>query len=213
MARVDITEAGKDKVSKAISVAEAKTSGEIVVVLARQSDDYIHVPLHIAAFFALASPLALPWLSSWFPWAAVSFWWLYLIQLACFILIALALSLAPLRYYITPRRLMRKYASRHAASQFLSLNLHTTRGRTGILIFVSLLERYCEVVGDTEIANKVPQSDWQEIVDEMLPYLGQGKIAEGLAHGVERSGAILAKHFPPGRANPDELPNHLIVLD
>lgn len=213
MARLEISPAERARVTRAIAAAEENTSGEIVVVLARQSDDYIHVPLHIAAVVALAVPLLLPWLAGLFPWAAVSFWWLYLAQLACFIIVALVLSLDPLRYHVTPRRLMTKYAHRHAAAQFLSLNLHTTRGRTGILIFVSLLEHYCEVVGDTEIAAKVPRSTWQQIVDEMVTHLRRGDVAEGLVHGVERSGDILARHVPPGRSNPDELPNHLIVLD
>jgi uncharacterized membrane protein len=30
---------------------------------------------------------------------------------------------------------------------------------------------------------------------------------------VERCGKILAKHFPPGRIDANEISNHLIVLD
>jgi hypothetical protein len=42
------------QVSAAIKAAEKDTSGEIVVVLAHRSDDYLHVPLHYAAAAALA---------------------------------------------------------------------------------------------------------------------------------------------------------------
>jgi putative membrane protein len=34
-----------------------------------------------------------------------------------------------------------------------------------------------------------------------------------LAHAVERCGKVLARHFPPGTPNPNELPDHFIVLD
>ncbi len=215
MPRIDLSAEERGRVTRAITLAEKDTSGEIVVVVTRQSDDYIHVPLHIAAGVALAVPLLLyvPWFVRLFPWAEVSFKWIYLIQLLSFIVVALVLSIRSLRYLVTPRALMRKYAHRNAASQFLTRNMHTTRGRTGVLIFVSLLERFCEVVGDTEIAAKVDHATWQSIVDEMLPILHEERIGEGLVLGVRRCGEVLARHFPPGTENPDELPNHLIVID
>jgi putative membrane protein len=201
------------RVTKAITAAEKNTSGEIVVVATAQSDDYIHVPIHIAAALALAAPLVLPFAATLLPWQTISHGWVYLIQLLTFIAAALILSLELIRYAITPKTLMRKYASRHAASQFLSINMHGTRRRTGVLIFVSLLERHCEVIGDTAIAAKVNHATWQAIVDEMLPTLREGRIADGLIHGVERCGAELAQHFPPGAPEPNELPDRFIVLE
>jgi putative membrane protein len=122
-------------------------------------------------------------------------------------------SLDGLRYWITPRALMRKYAARNAAFQFLAINAHGTAGRTGILLFVSLLERHVEVVGDTEIAARVSPGEWQAIIDEMLPYLREERVADALVIGVERCGALLAQHVPPGSANPNEIPDHFIVLE
>jgi putative membrane protein len=201
------------RVTKAITAAEKKTSGEIVVVATAQSDDYIHVPIHIAAALALAVPLAMPLIAKALPWQAVSQGWVYLAQLLTFIIVALLLSLDPLRYLVTPKSLMRKYASRYAASQFLSMNMHGTRGRTGALIFVSLLERHCEVIGDRAIAAKVKDHAWREIVDEMLPILREERIADALILGVERCGEVLARHFPPGAPDTNELPDHFIVLE
>jgi uncharacterized membrane protein len=54
-----ISEKTRRQVSAAIKAAERDTSGEIVVVLAHRSDDYLHVPLHYAAAGALALPLIL----------------------------------------------------------------------------------------------------------------------------------------------------------
>jgi putative membrane protein len=209
----EISAADRRKVTSAIKRAEKSTSGEIVVIAARQSDDYIHVPLHIAAALALAVPLLLPLFASYLPWESVPLHWVFVVQLLVFIVAALVLGLAPLRYVVTPRQLMRKYAHRYAAAEFLAVNMHGTGGRTGVLIFVSLLERHCEIIADTAIDKKVEHRDWQAIIDSMLPLLRRDEIAEALVVAVNRCGEILAEHFPPGEPNPNELPDHFIVLD
>jgi putative membrane protein len=209
----DLSSAERSKVTLAIKKAELQTSGEIVVVAARESDDYIHVPIHIAAACALVVPFLMPLFARFFPWSSISTAWVFAAQLITFIIVALVLSLPRLRYLITPNRLMRKYAHRNAATQFLAVNTHGTGGRTGVLIFVSLLERYVEVIGDTAIAQKVSQGDWQKIVDEMLPLLRNHQTTDALVLGVESCGKILAKHFPAGSENPNELPDHFIVLN
>ncbi len=209
----DLSPEERSKVTLAIKKAELQTSGEIVVVAARESDDYIHVPIHIAAACALAVPFLMPLLARFFPWSAVSLSWVFATQLIVFIVVALVLSLPVFRYMITPNRLMRKYAHRNAATQFLAVNTHGTGGRTGVLIFASLLERYVEVIGDTAIAQKVTKADWQIIIDAMLPLLANNQTTDALVVGVEHCGAILKQHFPAGSHNPNELPDHFIVLN
>ena len=54
---LNIDASGRQRVVSTIRQAERQTNGEIVVVVATQSDDYIHVPLHVAAAVALAVPL------------------------------------------------------------------------------------------------------------------------------------------------------------
>jgi putative membrane protein len=203
----------RQKVSLAIKKAELLTSGEIVVIAARQSDDYIHVPIHIAAGAALAVPFIMPLLTRFFPWTTVPLFWVFLTQFLVFIGFALVLSLPVLRYFVTPKKLMHKYAHRNAAAQFLAVNTHGTHGRTGVLIFVSMLERYCEIIGDVAIASKVNHQTWQGIVNEMLPHLREGQLTDALVHAVHRCGHVLAQHFPPGSENSNELPDHFIVLN
>jgi putative membrane protein len=91
--------------------------------------------------------------------------------------------------------------------------MSATRERTGVLIFVSLLEHYVEVIGDKAIAEKLTQHDWQKIVDDMVPLLKEKQTADALVLAVHRCGAMLATHFPAGRHNPNELPDHFVVLD
>ena len=210
---INMSPADREQVVCAIREAESRTSGEIVVVIATQSDDYIHVPLHVAAGIALIIPLALPGLAPIFPWATISLPWVFLLQLACFILLALILSIPRIRYALTPKPLMHKYAHRHASTQFLGIKVHGTEGRTGLLIFVSLIERYCEIVADVAISSKVNNSDWRSVINEMLPLLRRRQHAEALILGIKRCGDFLAEHFPPGMPNPNELPDHLIIIN
>lgn len=210
---IDIDKTDRDRVEAAIKQEESRTSAEIVVVVASQSDDYIHVPIHIAAAVALAVPLVLPLFASFMPWSALPLRWVFVAQLLVFIVTAMLLSLDPLRYHVTPSQLMRKYARRFASAEFLAVNIHSTRGRSGMLIFVSLLERHVEIITDLAIARKMPDSVWQQVIGEMVPMLRAGQLNEALVHGVTRSGNILAEPFPASAQNPNELSDRVIVID
>jgi len=200
------TEEARQRIAQAIAEAERDPGGEIVVVIAPRCDDYAFVPLAWAAVIALAVP---PVLYAFFWLSPVT---IYGIAVATFAALALILGLWPVRLAVTPRSLRRKHARRCAREQFLSQELHTTQGRTGVLIFVALAERYCEIIADTAVAGKVPAERWVGIVERLLAEIRAGRGVAGLAAAIAACGAILAEHFPPGADNPDELPDHLIVL-
>ena len=200
------SEADEKRIADAITAVEHKTSGEIVAVVARDCDSYSYVPLMWAALLALL----VPWVLIFFTWWPVT--WVFLAQLLVFFLLWLVLHFAPVRYALVPVPLKRAHAHRRAVEQFLVQNLHTTQGRTGVLIFVSVAERYAEVLADVGIYQKVPKEAWQGIVDELTDHIGDARPAEGFIKAIEATGALLAKHFPPGSHDPNQLPNHLIVL-
>lgn len=195
------------RISDAITAAERKTAGEIVAVIAAQSSTYLYAPFLWASIIALL----VPWPLIYLTWWPVS--WVYLVQLAVFFILLALMLPRPARHRLVPRSVMRSRAHQHAVEQFLVQNLHTTRGRTGVLIFVSVAERYAEILADTGIDSKVPRGTWQEIVDRLTAEIGAGRPADGFVHAIETVGRHLAKHFPPGTADPNELPDHLIVLN
>ena len=80
-----------------------------------------------------------------------------------------------------------------------------------MLIFVSEVERYVEIIADRGVTPFVSDSDWQEIVDEFTRLVHQGKTLDGFLHTVEKCGELLAQHIP-AKSEKDELPNHLILL-
>ncbi|HEY8195229.1 MAG TPA: TPM domain-containing protein [Hyphomicrobium sp.] len=195
-----------ERISQAITDAERTTSGEIVAVVAEQSSRYQHIPFMWAALLALV----IPWPLIHFTWMKVQ--WIFLIQLLVFLAL-LALAWHPnVRMALVPKSIKNANAKRRASEQFLAQNLHTTTGRTGVLLFVSVAEQRVEIIADSGIDGRVEKGTWQTIVDEMTRDLSAGRTTDGFIHAIQRIGAHLSEHFPPGSIDPNELPDHLIVL-
>ncbi|HVX36591.1 MAG TPA: TPM domain-containing protein [Hyphomicrobium sp.] len=195
-----------ERISEAITNAERTTSGEIVAVIADQSSRYEHIPLMWAALLALI----VPWPLIYFTWMKVQI--IFLIQLIVFLALFFLAWHPKIRMALVPRSILRANTRRRAAEQFLAQNLHTTAGRTGVLIFVSIAEQRVDIIADSGIDARVPKGTWQSIVDEFTREIGAGKATDGFVHAIERIGAHLSEHFPPGSIDPNELPDHLIVL-
>jgi putative membrane protein len=200
MALSFIPTADEKRISDAIIRAEKTTSGEIVAVVAAQCDSYTYAPLLWAALIALA----LPWPFIFFTWWPVQ--WIYLLQLVVFAALVLIMMMSNWRFRLVPAAIKRQHAHGRAVEQFLVQNLHTTDGRTGVLIFVSVAERYAESLADKGIHAKVPQAKWQEIVDQLTSDIGAGRTADGFVKAIDSVGAVLAKHFPPGSHDHNGLP-------
>jgi putative membrane protein len=201
-----ISENDKKRITATIAAAELKTAGEIFCVIARQSGDYRLVPIVWAAFAALLLPLPL------ILFTGLTTHWIYIAQLAVFAVITLALSIDAVRFRIVPRRRMQEQAHAEAVRQFCAQGLHKTENRTGVLIFASEAEHYAEVIADAGINEKVPPAVWDDAVAALIAEIAQGRAADGFVAAVDKCGAVLAQHFPPGTLNRNELPDKLIEI-
>ena len=56
------------------------------------------------------------------------------------------------------------------------------------------------------------QGTWKAIIDDLTAAIGKGLPADGLVAAIAAVGEHLGRHFPPDARNPNELPDHLIVL-
>ena len=194
-----------ESIADAIRAAEQKTSGQIVCVLAHSSSGYVHVPILWAVALALFTPWPLIDFTQW------SVQKIFLIQLVVFIVAGLTFSWRPLRLLLVPRALQRARAHGAAIEQFVVRGISRTKGRTGVLIFVSLAEHYARIIADEGIAAKVHSSEWQAAIDALTAHMRDGQIAAGFVAAIARCGEVLAQHAPPdGSAN--ELPDRLYVV-
>jgi putative membrane protein len=203
---MSISAQDRERISTAIRAAEAKTSGEIVCVLARTSSGATALPIFIAAVAALA----LPWLLVAFTAMPVNR--ILLLQILVFFAAAMLFCLPPVRVALVPRAARRAVAHRAAMEQFVIRGIARKKDRTGILIFVSIAERYVRIIADEGIAARVPQSHWQGAVDALIAHTRDGRIADGFIEAIEVCGNVLAANFPRTEASRDELPDRIHVI-
>ena len=110
-----------------------------------------------------------------------------------------ALDLPPLLQGLQSRQ--------RALDVFSLLRVWDTDTNSGVLIYLLLVDHKVEIVADRGIAAKVEQSEWDLVCREMEQAFRSGDFKGGAIVGVQRISALLARHFPPGIRNPNELPN------
>jgi putative membrane protein len=201
-----ISEADNQRIVEAIRAAETRTSGEIYCVIAHACGGYHLVPIGWAALLACATPWPLIHFTKW-PAGTI-----YLIQLATFIVVAAVLSLPVIRYYIVPKRRLYGRAHMVAMQQFLAQGIHLTEKRTGVLIFASVAEHYAEIVADSAINAKVSPEVWAGAIAAMISAMKDGRPGDGFIAAINLCGEQLARYFPPGALNPNELPDKVVEI-
>jgi putative membrane protein len=196
----------RERISAAIRAAEEKTSGEIVCVLAETSSTATTMPVLLAAVGALA----LPWLLVTF--TAMPVFRILTLQIVAFVALIAMFFWTPVRVALMPRRARRAVAHRVAMEQFRIRGLAKKPERTGILIFVSLAERYARIIADDGISARVPQSQWQAAVDALIAHMRDGRIADGFVAAIDLCGNELAKNFPRTEPGRDDLPDRIYLI-
>jgi putative membrane protein len=203
---MSISKDDHERIATAIHSAEAKTSGEIVCVLAQTSSHTTALPVLIAAVVALA----LPWLLVTF--TAMTVQRILSLQVLAFLALLIPLCLPRVRVALMPRKARRAIAHRAAMEQFTSRGIGRRKGCFGILIFVSLAERYVRIIADDAISARVPQSEWQAAVDALVSHMRDGRIADGFITAINVCGNELARYFPRTATSNDVLPDRIYLI-
>ena len=200
-----LTEKQKDELKDRIRQIETRTDAEIVMVLAKRSDNYGYAP----TLFAACTSMLIPLVSLYWPfWLSTSE--VVSIQLIAFIVLTILFRIPNLLRLVVPRRTKYFRASNMAMRQFLTQRVHTTQDNLGCLIFVSELERYIEIVSDHGLA-EIDNAIWENAVTNAIPLLKQGEIESSFVNTIETVGSVLIEHFPASKEKKG-LPDHLIEV-
>lgn len=221
-----MSEADHDLVTAAVAEAERASDGEIVAIVAQRSDAYHDVALHWAVLAMLlvpavlgvlpqgvidwASGLVLGWNASLTRGAVMAF--LFVKLASVFLVVRLILAWMPLRMKLTPGRTKTRRVHRRAIELFRTGCEMKTRGRTGVLLYVSLLEHRAEIVADEAIASRVEPDVWGEAMTALVEEIKAGRPAAGMAEAVRAIGEVLAGVLPRAQGDTNELPDRLIEL-
>lgn len=192
-----------EAVERAVRDAERRTRAEIVVVAAARSGSYLDLALIAGGAFGLLT-LALALFSP-----------LLVSPLLLAIELPLVVAVAAWGVNRTPgllRRLIRreraqKQVARAAAWHFVHEAVHGTRGRTGILVYVSILEERVTVVPDLGVAATAPQAllnglPWGPIQDA-----ARVRSTSDLVRGLVAMGELLRERLPGDAADANEMPD------
>lgn len=201
-----------ERIKAAVAQAEAGTSGEIVVMVASASHAYPEAQLRAALLFSFPVALALAWIAARLLWWPGDLLWLFLAFFCLSFLLlrfALPLSHALWRWFIAPEQAADE-VEREAVLSFYSENLHHTRQATGVLVFISVLERRVWILADSGISAVLPPTTWQELVQELIKGIRSKEQGAATVRVVERIGTMLAESFPPEPEDRNELADLII---
>jgi putative membrane protein len=187
-----LNDAQRAKLKEALEAVEKRTSARVAVTTVPISDKY---KLYPALYGGLAAFLMGAVLAVFFP---------HLPLREAFLIVVVAAGAAtflldfwPLRLAVVPRQAKLWECWELAHRAFASRILAQNDRKTGILLFVSLGERYVEVVTDRDVDRHIPQSVWDALIKDFLAEAKQGHVGEALPKMVEASATVLAEHYPP----------------
>jgi uncharacterized membrane protein len=100
-----------------------------------------------------------------------------------------------------------------AAKYFHQLDMHKTKLRNGVLIYVATVDRKFAIIGDAGINKVVPDNFWDDTKDDMLKHFKVGDIVEGIVTGLEIAGDHLQKYFPHHKGDSNELSDDIAFMD
>ncbi|MBL3658629.1 TPM domain-containing protein [Fulvivirga sp. 2943] len=210
------SEEQKERIRLAVADLEAASSGEIVPYYTAQSDDYEVARWKMAAVFGFLGALIL---------GLASYFWLLPFSLTpfedalFFILLMFLGFIIPLVYPAVSRSMvdstiMKQKVFDRATTVFLEEEIFKTRDRTGVLIYISALEREVVVLADSGINKKVKPEDWQKIVNLVIAGIKANKVDEGLVNAIQACKKLLLDNgFTVRPDDKNELPDNLRLED
>lgn len=114
---------------------------------------------------------------------------------------------------LATEQLWRGVSSRDRAREvFACQGVWNTEENNGVLVYVLLADRKVEVVADRGVDRKVGPEEWHAIVHAMEDHFRAGRFEEGALAGVRAVSDILARHFPAGAEDRNELGDRPVMM-
>jgi putative membrane protein len=197
----------KERLKATTHKVESRTIGEIVVMVVDYSDHYIEAEVLGSVLLGSLLSLILTVLffnSSLWSYIPLSFIFFF----PCWVLFIRVEALK--KIFIGIRR--KEEAVRLRAERaFFEKGLYRTKKNTGVLFFLSLLERKVWVLADTGIYEKMNQEILNRFANEVSKGIKEDRACDALSQAIQEIGGLLSQHFPITPDDTDELPDHVIT--
>lgn len=210
------------KIRESVNSAEKTTSGEIATAIIKESSDYafyeLGFSLIVGALYFICIMLFSGSVESWFKslfWEYQSTYFSIFTGFSIFAVIGITYVLSNIPAVdrlIIPKKIQNKKVQNRAVRHFIESETCYTQDRTGILIFISIMERKVILLADKGINEKIPQDKWDKIVSDLVIGIKDNNIVGSITDSVKTCGDILTKEFPIKQGDINELSDDIQVL-
>ena len=197
----------KERLKSTTQEVESKTIGEIVIMVVDHSDHYIEAEVLGSVLLGSLLSLILTVLffhSSIWSYIPLSFLFFF----PCWLLF-IKVEVLKKRFIGTRRK--EEAVRLRAERAFFERGLYKTKKNTGVLFFLSLLEKKVWVLADKGIYEKMDQETLNLFANEVSSGIREGRASEALSQAIREIGGLLSQHFPITPDDTDELPDDVIT--
>ena len=183
---------------------EATSSAEVVVEIRSRSGSYSHANARFGALGAFAVLLFI----LFSPWDFDPLWVPGLVLLAYSIAMFVSMKSDVVRRWMTSRRERDAKIRDHAAAAFVERGVANTEEETGVLVYLSLLERRIEIVADRRVLDAVPVLEWNQFLESARGKEGNEETLTDVLRPLQQ---LLARCLPARDGDRNELSNDIRV--
>ena len=181
---------------------ESRTLAEVVPLIVARSSTIRHVfpMLFLLIWLALELSglpweIAFPFVSLLLAWGGARVQWVQ-------------------RFFVPPQDQLEQVL-RRAEFEWLEEGIKKTEARSGVLLFISLLERRVVILADRAVQEKLgTENPWEAVCSETLQVIQKQGVDAGVLRGLGLLGAVLERVLPRTPTDappPNALKNQLII--
>jgi putative membrane protein len=197
----------KERIRETTRQIEFRTIGEVAVMVVESSDHYSEAEVTggilLASLFSLAASVT---------WFQSSVWFYVPLSFLAFFPARFLFRKVPVlkAALLGPHR--KEHAVRlRAVRAFYEKGLYRTKKNTGVLFFLSLLERKVRVLADSGIHEKIGQETLNKFARHVSRGIRDGQACDALCEAMREAGDLLAIHFPAAKDDTNELSDDVMT--
>lgn len=197
----------KERISNTIKSIENRTIGEIAVMVVDKSDEYREADVLGGITFSsiISFVVTVYFFHS-------SLWWYIPLNFIVYLPLQLIFRAYPkLKIVFMNNKRKETAVMQRAIRAFYEKGLYKTRQNTGILFFISLLERKVWVLADKGIYEKIKQEKLNSFAAKVSHGIKEGCACESLCEAIIEAGNLLALYFPITPDDINELSDEILT--
>jgi putative membrane protein len=197
----------RERIKETVQDVETRTIGEVAVMVVDSSDQYMEAEVMGGVF--LSSFISLILTMAFFH---SSLWWFILLSFIFHYPAKYIFRKVPhLKTAFIGLKRREHAVMQRAERAFYEKGLYKTRENSGVLFFLSLLERKVWVLADVGIYKRIEQDTLNKFADAVSRGIREGRACDALCGAIKESGEVLALHFPMKPGDTDELSDEVMT--